>query len=373
MLKKLFIFILFSFVFKITFAQEKCFVLLENKTDFPTNLIVAMTTSIISQFVKKVDQVPLSGIDKKNDKCIYAVNFEKSGDTTFLVLNGPNLNAYGDSKLEGSDAAQQALLKALYRSIPEQQNSICDLYDEYIKRCDDKKIITTNKIEKNQDDLEEQKDLEKDSNENRRWRFGLGSGSGTFAYTDSSVPALNGKFDHDLSGGTFTLSYLVMNEDNFFHGGGWRSTNVSGPETFSADGTTGSYSYYSSTYGYFDLSVTVTSFRTNFIHGIYGYNYEINDEMLFQPNLRYGWKFVAAEWKEKITWASYANQEVEQSDTFHTFGLDIVLPFEYKMDEKWSFGADICICSTGGNTTIGTGEYEFWNHNVFNAFIDYHL
>ena len=69
MLKKLFIFILFSFVFKITFAQEKCFVMLENKTDFPTNLIVAMTTSIISQFVKKVDQVPLSGIDKKNDKC----------------------------------------------------------------------------------------------------------------------------------------------------------------------------------------------------------------------------------------------------------------------------------------------------------------
>ena len=216
MLKKLFIFILFSFFFKITFAQEKCFVLLENKTDFPTNLIVAMTTSIISQFVKKVDQVPLSGIDEKNDKCIYAVNFEKSGDTTFLVLNGPNLNAYGDSKLEGSDAAQQALLKALYRSIPEQQNNICDLYDEYIKRCDDKKIITTNKIEKNQDDLEEQKDLEKDSNENRRWRFGLGSGSGTFAYTDSSVPALNGKFDHDLSGSTFTLSYFALYEDNIF-------------------------------------------------------------------------------------------------------------------------------------------------------------
>ena len=95
--------------------------------------------------------------------------------------------------------------------------------------------------------------------------------------------------------------------------------------------------------------------------------------MSFQPNLRYGYKFVVAEWKEKITWASYANQEVEQSDTFHTFGLDIVLPFEYKMDEKWSFGADICLCSTVGNTTIGTGEYEFWNHNVFNAFIDYHL
>ena len=57
----------------------------------------------------------------------------------------------------------------------------------------------------------------------------------------------------------------------------------------------------------------------------------------------------------------------------HGFGLDIVLPFVYKINEKWGFGADICICSSGGKTTEGTGEYEFWNHNVFNAFFDYHL
>ena len=45
----------------------------------------------------------------------------------------------------------------------------------------------------------------------------------------------------------------------------------------------------------------------------------------------------------------------------------------YKINEKWDIGADICICSSGGETTEGTGEYEFWNHNVFNAFFDYHL
>ena len=221
--------------------------------------------------------------------------------------------------------------------------------------------------------VEEEIVSKEDSSVDKRWRFGLGSGSGTFAYKNSSAPALNGKFDHDLSGSTFTLSYFVLDEDNYFQGGGWRSTNVSGPETFSKDATPGYYTYYSSTYGYFDISVTVTSFRTNFFHGIYGYNYVINDTMSFQPNLRYGYKFVVAEWKEKIEWKNYTDQESKYGDTFHGIGLDIVLPFVYKINEKWDIGADICICSSGGETTEGTGEYEFWNHNVFNAFFDYHL
>ena len=61
------------------------------------------------------------------------------------------------------------------------------------------------------------------------------------------------------------------------------------------------------------------------------------------------------------------------SETFHGFSLDIVLPIEYRINENFSIGADICICSSGGTVTVGTGEYAFWNHNVFNAFLDYHL
>ena len=127
--------------------------------------------------------------------------------------------------------------------------------------------------------VEEEIVSEEDSSVDKRWRFGGGDGSGTFKYTDSSVPSINGKFDHDLSGSTLTISYFVLDEDNFFAGGGLRSITVSGPETFSTDKVPGYYTYYSSTYGYFDLSVTVTSFRSNFFHGIYGYNYVINDEM----------------------------------------------------------------------------------------------
>ncbi len=221
--------------------------------------------------------------------------------------------------------------------------------------------------------VEEEIVSEKDPSVDKRWRFGGGDGSGTFKYKDSSVPALDGKFDHDLTGGNFYVSYIKIKEDNFFVGGGWSSLNVSGPETISEDALPGYYNYYSSTYGYFDLSVTVTSFRTNFFHGIYGYNYVIDDVMSLQPNIRYGMKLVVAEWEEKIKFQSYSDKEYKQGQTFHQFGLDIVFPFVYKISENWSFGADLCICGASGKGTDGTGEYEFSNSNVANLFFDYHL
>ena len=230
----------------------------------------------------------------------------------------------------------------------------------------------TEKVE-TEDTVEKKEDSEEDSNINRRWRFAGGSGSGTFAYKDSSAPALDGIFDHDLSGSTFTLSYFALYEDNIFHGGGWRSIDVSGPETFSKDAVPGYYTFYSSSYGYFDISVTVTSFRSNLFHGIYGYNYVINDKMTLQPNLRYGIDFVVAEWEEKITYQSYTDVESKYSQNSQTFGLDIVLPFVYKINEGYSVGADICICGSSLEVIEGTGKYEFRNLNAFNVFFDYHL
>jgi|TARA_B100001964_G_scaffold75163_1_gene85419 hypothetical protein len=223
------------------------------------------------------------------------------------------------------------------------------------------------------DTVEEEKVSEEDPSEDKRWRFSGGSGSGTFKYTNSSVPELNGKFDHDLSGGTFTLSYFMLDEDNFFAGGGVRSITVSGPETFSTDKVPGYYTYYSSTYGYFDPSITVTSFRSTFLHGIYGYNYVINNEMSFQPNLRYGYDFVVAEWETKIDWYSYTDEEEKNATSFHGFGLDIVLPFVYKINKEFSTGIDICLCGASGEITEGTEKYEFSNINAFNIFFDYHL
>ena len=227
------------------------------------------------------------------------------------------------------------------------------------------------------EDIVEKKDASEEDlnkNDNGRWRISGGTGSGTFKYTNSSYPSLDEKFDHDLSGSSFTLSYFALNNyNNFFHGGGWRHINVSGPETFSSDATPGYYTYYSSTYGYYDLSVTVTSFRSNLLHGIYGYNYIINEAMSFQPNLRYGVDFVVAEWKTKTEWASYTDVESENVDNIATIGLDIVLPFVYKINNKFSVGTDLCICGSYLESTNDAETYNFSNINAFNVFFDYHF
>ena len=95
--------------------------------------------------------------------------------------------------------------------------------------------------------------------------------------------------------------------------------------------------------------------------------------MSFQPNLRYGLNFIVAEWNEKIEWRSYSDQELKYSENSQEFGLDIVLPFVYKINENWDVGADICFCGSILEVTSGTGKYEFENYNIFNAFFDYHL
>jgi hypothetical protein len=102
----------------------------------------------------------------------------------------------------------------------------------------------------------------------------------------------------------------------------------------------------------------------------------INDEISFQPNLRYGLNFIVAEWKTKITKAqNYKpfSQELENSQNSQNFALDIVLPFVYKINRNWDVGADICMSGASLEVTSGTGKYEFRNNNVFNIFFDYHL
>ena len=148
---------------------------------------------------------------------------------------------------------------------------------------------------------------------------------------------------------------------------------MKGSETKSKDAIPGYWTYNHTTYGNFDITITVTSFRTNFFYGIFGYDVQINDQSSFQPNLRYGWKFVVAEWKEKIEWQYYQDQEQDQSATFHTFGLAVVLPFMYKIDNSYAIGADICICGSNGEASVGTSKYEFGKTNVFNIFFDIYL
>ena len=121
-----------------TETQRSCFLLVENKTEFDNDVLSNISIALISQFFREVKEMPIQGL--QGGECIYKVSFAKTGDTTFLSFTGENLNAYGDSKMSGADAAQHALLKALYRSQRNKRNIICEDYGDYLEECSDLKL-----------------------------------------------------------------------------------------------------------------------------------------------------------------------------------------------------------------------------------------
>ena len=213
--KKIFFIFIFLFLLNITnlYANSKCFLILENKTDFSTSLMSAMTTSIISQFVTKIEEVPISGIDAERKSCIYKVVFEKSDDTTFLVITGPKINSYGDSKLKSADGAQQALLKALYRSIPEQQNKICSLYENVINECE-KSYSKKNEIT-NINISQKEKKIDPILKNNKLKIIGGYFGNSTYIYANdnSGTYLYNNGFTESISSNGFfgaILRYFII-------------------------------------------------------------------------------------------------------------------------------------------------------------------
>jgi len=114
--------------------SKKCYVIVQSDKKQINNLYTNISVSIISQYVKKVEKIPLMGLDS-SEKCIYEVSFEEQGDTLFTTISGEGLNSYGDSKLFGSDGFQQSLLKSLYRSLRDKRKMICEDYGSLLEEC----------------------------------------------------------------------------------------------------------------------------------------------------------------------------------------------------------------------------------------------
>ena len=113
-------------------SKETCYVSVEGSKEFNLNLFSQISKSLISQYFKPVKNIPPGGIS--SDSCVYEISVTKEGDTTFVVFSGEDLNAYGDSKLYGSDGFQQSLLKSLYRSLRDKRKLICEDYGTLLEK-----------------------------------------------------------------------------------------------------------------------------------------------------------------------------------------------------------------------------------------------
>ena len=114
-------------------SGKPCYVSVEGSKEFNLNLFSQISKSLISQYFKPVKNIPPGGI--RSDSCVYEITVTKEGDTTFVVFSGEDLNAYGDSKLYGSDGFQQSLLKSLYRSLRDKRKLICEDYGTLLEEC----------------------------------------------------------------------------------------------------------------------------------------------------------------------------------------------------------------------------------------------
>ena len=127
---------------------------MENKTDFTDKKLVAeIATSLISQYLVEVKYFEKSKFEKIYDsttteekkefdtkieqillsnECLYKVYPKVKDDTIIITFSGPDLNAFGSSKQQGADGLQEAMLMALYRSLKDQRNKICQDYGEIL-------------------------------------------------------------------------------------------------------------------------------------------------------------------------------------------------------------------------------------------------
>ena len=124
-------------------SEETCYVVVDSSEEFNPTLLSNISVSLISQFLKEVEPIPLAGVS--TDSCLYQISVSKQQDTTFVTFKGKNLNSYGDSKLSGSDGFQQSLLKSLFRSLRKYRSLICLDYGKLLS--DECKTIDKNDVQ----------------------------------------------------------------------------------------------------------------------------------------------------------------------------------------------------------------------------------
>ena len=134
----------------------------ENKSDVTDRKLVAeIATSLISQYLVDVmyfekpkfeklfgDDDSTTSEEKEefdtkiaqlltSNECLYKVYPKVKDDTIIITFSGPDLNAYGNSKQQGADGLQEAMLIALFRSLKGKRNQICQDYGEIlVDQCD---------------------------------------------------------------------------------------------------------------------------------------------------------------------------------------------------------------------------------------------
>ena len=120
-------------VFSALAVEKPCYLRAEASKGINQKLLANISFSLISQYLGGLEPFPVGGVS--GNACIYEISVIKEADSTFATFKGKNLNAYGSSKLSGTDGMEQSILKALYRSLKNKRPNICEDYGALLEEC----------------------------------------------------------------------------------------------------------------------------------------------------------------------------------------------------------------------------------------------
>ena len=124
-------------------SNSDCYLNVKSPKGLNQVLVTNISQSLISQYMKQISPIPSGGLSGSNH-CIYEVSVTKAEKKTFVTLQGKDLNAFGDSDLEGTDGFQQAILRSLYRSQRDKRGLICSDYNGILSECGNEVVTEGN-------------------------------------------------------------------------------------------------------------------------------------------------------------------------------------------------------------------------------------
>ena len=103
-----------------------CYITVEKAASQNEEMLQSQAETYLTQFVEKVLPIPYGGISS-ND-CLYKISLMENREGFFVTISGDHLNSDGFSQETGFAGVKQAMLRAIYKVMPEQQETICDIH-----------------------------------------------------------------------------------------------------------------------------------------------------------------------------------------------------------------------------------------------------
>ena len=90
-------------------SEKPCYISVNSTGEFNQVLLSNISTSLISQYIRQVSQIPSGGLSGSNH-CIYEVSVTKDEEKTFVTLQGKDLNSFGESHKKCTDGFKEYIL-----------------------------------------------------------------------------------------------------------------------------------------------------------------------------------------------------------------------------------------------------------------------